>query len=117
MDVFYKAMALGVEAITDNTFVDAAGKQWPIYRKVIDMGAGPNAGADSVAHGVVNIKLDGHLRVLHGQYTKAATAPVLMDGAALIGTMTTTNVVLTSTADLTTYTGGRAIIEYCKTTD
>lgn len=109
--------AVGEEARTEKFFVDAAGKPWPIYTKIIDMGAGPNAGAKSVAHGVANIKFDGHFKIAHGQFTKAATAPVVMDGAALIGTLTTTNVVLTSTADLTTYSLGRAYIEYTKTTD
>lgn len=108
--------ALGEEQRTGRFFTDSTGKAWPIYSKKIDFAAGPNAGADSVAHGVASIKLDGWLRIVHAQFTKAATAPVLLDGAALIGTMTTTDVVLTSTGNLTTY-AGFAVIEYNKTTD
>lgn len=108
---------LGQESTTGMHYIDAAGKAWPIYSKIIDFGAGPNAAAKNVAHGVANIKADGHWKIRHAQFVKAATAPVILDGAALVGTFPDlVNVRLTSTADLTTYTG-RAIIEYCKTTD
>lgn len=111
------APGLGEESTTDSFFVDSTGKPWTIFSKVIDFGAGPNAGAKNVAHGVANLKADGHFRIRHAQFVKAATAPVILDGAALVGIFPDlTNVRLTSTADLTTYTG-RAIIEYCKTTN
>lgn len=111
-------LAVGEEGLTGRFFVDAAGKAWPIYKKIIDFGAGPNAGAKTVAHGVANLKVDGHHKIVHAQFTKAATAPVVLDGAALVGSFPSlTEVRLTSTADLTTYTLGRAEIEYTKTTD
>jgi hypothetical protein len=116
MDVFKPFQKVGEESRTSEFFVDANGKPWPIYKKIIDMGAGPNAGADSVAYAAADVvKVDGYFRA-HGFYTKAATAPVIADGAALIATMTLTNVVLTSTADLTTY-AGRAEVYYCKAAD
>jgi hypothetical protein len=114
---FKIAPGLGEESTTDSFYVDAAGKAWPIYSKVIDFGAGPNATAKNVLHGITNLKADGHFKIRHAQFVKAATAPVVMDGAALVGIFPDlTNVRLTSTADLTTYTG-RAVIEYTKTTD
>ncbi len=106
---------VGEESETGAYFVDATGKAYPIYQKIIDMGAGPNAGADTVAHGVASMLATGHFKA-YGYYTKAATAPVISDGAALVVTLTLTNVVATSTADLTTY-AGRMVIEYCKSTD
>jgi citrate lyase alpha subunit len=116
MEVFKKTQKVGEESVTSEVFVDANGKAWPIYKKIIDMGAGPNAAADSVAYAAADIvKADGYFKA-HGFYTKAATAPVIADGAALIVTMTLTNVVLTSTADLTAYTG-RAEVYYCKAAD
>jgi hypothetical protein len=117
MKTFKVSMALGQESTTDGWFVDAAGKAWPIYAKLIDFGAGPNAAAKNVAHGIANLKADGHFKIEHAQFVKAATAPVVLDGAALVGTFPDLlNVRLTSTADLTTYTG-RALITYTKTTD
>jgi hypothetical protein len=109
------APALGDESTTDSWYVDAAGVAWPIYSKVIDFGAGPNATSKNVAHGITSLKADGHFKIRHAQFVKAATAPVILDGAALVGIFPDlTNVRLTSTADLTTYTG-RAVIEYTKT--
>lgn len=113
---FKIAPKLGDESTTDSFFTDAAGKSWPIYSKVIDFGAGPNATGKSVNHDIANLKADGHFKIRDAYFTKAATAPVVMDGAALIGVITLTQVTLTATANLTTYTG-RAVIEYCKSTD
>jgi hypothetical protein len=113
---FKKFPAVGEESQTDKVFMDSAGKAWPIYQKIVDMGAGPNAGADSVAYAAASVvKADGHFHA-YGYYTKAATAPVITGSAALTVTMTLTNVVLTSTGDLTTY-AGRAVVEYCKAAD
>lgn len=114
MKTFKVAPGLGEVSTTDKYFVDSAGVAWPIYQKIIDFGAGPNATGKSVAHSIANLKADGHFKISHAQFVKAATAPVIMDGAALVGTMTLTDVVLTSTANLTTYTG-RAVIEYTLT--
>ncbi len=116
MKTFKVAPGLGEVSTTDKYYVDAAGKAWPIYQKTIDFGAGPNATGKSVAHNIANLKADGHFKVQHAQFVKAATAPVVLDGAALVGTITLTDVVLTSTANLTTFTG-RATIEYTLTTD
>lgn len=115
MKTFKVSPGLGEVSTTDKYFVDAAGVSWPIYQKIIDFGAGPNAGAKNVAHGIANLKADGHFKIQHAQFVKAATAPVVLDGAALVGIFPDLlNVRLTSTADLTTYTG-RAIIEYTVT--
>jgi hypothetical protein len=108
--------ALGEEMDTGRFYVDSAGKAWPIYTKRIDMGAGPNAAADSVAYAAGGIVLATGWFKAWALYKKAATAPVIADGAALIVTMTLTNVVCTSTADLTTFTG-EAWVEYCKAAD
>ncbi len=118
MKTFKVSPGLGEVSTTDKYFVDAAGKAWPIYQKIIDFGAGPNATTKDVAHGIANLKVDGHFKIQHAQFTKAATAPVVMDGAALIGSFPSlTEVRLAATANLTTFSGGRAIIEYCITTD
>lgn len=109
------APKLGEESTTDTWFTDSQGVSWQIYSKVIDFGAGPNATSKNVAHGISLLKADGHFKIRHAQFHKAATAPVILDGAALVGTFPDlTNVRLTSTADLTTY-AGFAIIEYTKT--
>lgn len=115
MEEYKIAPGLGEESLTNRFFVDSAGASFRIYKKIIDMGAGANAGAKSVAHGITSLKADGHFKISDAYFTKAAVAPVIMDGAALVGTLTLANVVLTSTADLTTYSG-RAVIEYTKTT-
>jgi hypothetical protein len=114
---FNIAPALGVESDTGLFFVDSAGKAWPIYQKIIDMGPGPAAAAaDSVAYAAGGVvKADGHFRA-YGYYTKAATAPVITGSAALAITMTLTNVIMTPTADMTTYQG-RVVVEYCKAAD
>jgi hypothetical protein len=109
--------ALGEEQHTGRFYTDSTGKAWPIYSKKIDFGAGPNAAAKNVAHGVASLKMDGWFKIAHAQFHKLATAPVVLDGAALVGIFPDlTQVRLTSTADLTTYTGF-AVIEYTKTTD
>jgi hypothetical protein len=115
METFALTPALGEETLTDNFYVDAAGQAWPIYKKVVDFGAGPNATSKDVAHNINNLKADGHFRIVHAQFVKAATAPVVLDGAALVGSFPSlTQVRLTATANLSTYTG-RATIEYNKT--
>jgi hypothetical protein len=114
-DIYTLTPGLGLETLTDEYYVDPAGATWPIYQKIIDFGAGPNATFKDVAHNITNLKADGHFKISHAQFVKAATAPVVLDGAALIGSFPTlTQVRLAATANLTTYTG-RAVIEYTKT--
>jgi len=114
-DIYTLTPALGLEVLTDEYYVDAAGATWPIYQKIIDFGAGPNATSKDVAHNIVNLKADGHFKISHAQFVKAATAPVVLDGAALVGSFPNlTQVRLTATANLSTFTG-RAVIEYNKT--
>jgi hypothetical protein len=108
------APKLGDESTTDSWFTDSQGVSWPIYSKVIDFGVGPNATGKSVNHDIANLKADGWFRIRHAQFHKAATAPVILDGAALVGVITLTQVTLTATANLSTY-AGFAVIEYCKT--
>lgn len=115
MKTFKVFRALGDEARTDSYWSDAAGKNWPIYSKLIDFGAGPNATGKAVAHGV-SLNLEGFVKVNHAQFVKAATAPVVLDGAALIATVDATNVTLTATANLTTYTGWAELL-FTKSTD
>lgn len=111
---YKKWYGVGEETTTDGFFQDAAGGLFPIYAKVIDLGAGPNATSKSVNHSISNLKADGHFAVRSCTFVKAATAPVVNDGAALVTTLSLTQVTVTATANLSTFTG-RAIIEYCKT--
>lgn len=115
---FKQFQKVGEEAMTGLFYTDANNKSWPIYMKIIDFGAGPNAGAKSVAHGVANLKMDADFD-LEGRFVKLATAPVIAGkSAALTINMHAdmAQITMTSTGDLTTYTG-RAYFWYCKTTD
>src|SRR6478609_480174 len=105
MKKFKISMALGEESTTDEFFVDSNGKAWPVYTKLIDLGAGPNATSKSVNHSVANLKADGHFRVAHAQFVKAATAPVVLGSTALYASLSLTQITVTAAADLTTFAG------------
>lgn len=109
-----------VESRTDQFFLDHAGVAWPIYVKRLAIPAMANAGAQDIAHGVADIKLNGHFNVQALNASNAGntlrvglndirvTSIVLKDAVAIT---------ITNTADLTLYVNGHVLIEYTKTTD
>lgn len=111
--------ALGEESTTDGWFTSVDGKKWPIYSKVIDFGALPNAGAKNVPHLVTGMKLDAHLHVRNLYASAGAlgvTSRTILAGNAVAVGIDATNVVLTTTTNLSAQSG-RIVIEYCKTAD
>lgn len=107
---------VGEESTTDEYFVDANGVAFPIFSKVLATGALPNATSGNVAHGVSNIKLDGHffVRALNAwSGTAGATARTNKDSAGMSFSFDGTNVIITTTANLSAQSG-QMIIEYCK---
>lgn len=111
--------AIGEESQTDQFFVDAAGVKWPIYSKKLAVAALGATAAVNVAHGITAPKLDGHLRVRSltcSSGTAGATARTNENSAGISFSFTSTNLVITDTADLSAQSG-QVTIEYCKTTD
>lgn len=120
MKTFKPFLANGQESVTDQFWVDAAGKAWPIYNKRIAIAAMANAAGQDIAHGVATIKLNGHFKAQSLEASNAGntlrvglqdirvTSVVLKD---------VTNITVVNTADLTLYVNGSIVIEYCKTTD
>ena len=111
----------GDASTTDAWFTDATGKSWPIYSKILDLGALPNAGAKNVAHGIANIKLDGHLHISSAHASAGAGGVtsrtlLLAQGGAVTFGVDATNLVVTTTGNLSAQTG-RATLEYCISTD
>jgi hypothetical protein len=111
--------ALAEESTTDGYFTSADGKKWPIYSKVLAIAALGNAGVVNVPHLVTGIKLDGHLHVRNlfaSSGTGGVTARTILAGNAVAVGIDATNVVLTTTTNLSAQSG-RIVIEYCKTAD
>jgi len=93
------------------TTAQPTGERWvddkPIYRKCLAVAAGPNAGSVNVAHGITG--LDAIVSIT-GSLTDATDwHPV--GGTSLTAAATATNVVLTSAANLSTFTG-YVVVEY-----
>lgn len=85
----------------------------PVYRKVIDFGALPNATTKSVAHGLTGIGEIVSLRAIANDsaasaFVKALPMPTQLDSLAI----DTTNVTIVTSADLTAYEQAYAVIEY-----
>jgi hypothetical protein len=102
------------------SFSETAGKTgqfWiddkPIYRKVLELGALVNTGATTKAHGLTGlfevVSLQGvAVDIAGGAFVKARSVP----SAEILLIMDTTNVVATTTADLTAYETAYVIIDY-----
>jgi hypothetical protein len=117
MKDFKVAPAQGEESTTDEVYVDAAGKAWPVYTKRILIGAMPNATTKNTLHTISNIKLDGGFRCLSLTSDNGTNSWDERCGSNVAVSVTTTNLVVVSTADLSTHLRGLAVIAYCKTTD
>ncbi len=105
------------EVLTAERWID--GK--PVYRKVVSMGALPNATAKSIAHGISN--LDEHLDLsgvaFHANGDARIPLPYVSTSTSTIQMhMSKTNVIVTNRIDMSaTYAKSYAIIYYTKTTD
>ncbi len=117
MKDFKVAPAPGEESTTDKFWVDSAGKQWPIYSKIITIGAMPNATTKNTAHLIAAPKLNGHFKCRSLRSDNGTNQWDELAGSAVAVSITATNLVLVSTADLSSHLRGEAVIEYCKTTD
>ncbi len=111
------APAAGEESTTDRFWVDSAAKQWPIYSKIITVGAMPNATTKNTAHGIAAPKLNGHFKVRSFRSDNGTNQWDELAGSEVACSITATNFVCVSSADLSTHLRGEAVIEYCKTTD
>lgn len=85
----------------------------PIYKKVIDIGAMPNATNKNTAHGI-NIDTPIDCKGIFYNATTGAKFTVPWSGISI--TLDTTNVSVVTTSDRTAWTG-KAIMIYTKTTD
>lgn len=113
--------ALGVEYDTGKKWVDG---KTPIFRKTVDFGALPNAGAKTVAHGLTagtasgNIDLSKMGAVVELHASDPDATPALSTGlhnanittARIIGD----NISITTDANLSAFTQSYVVIEYCK---
>jgi hypothetical protein len=92
----------------------------PVYRKVIDFGALPNAGIKQVAHGLTVTNTFRWVRI-YG----AATDPVALTGISLDRSSPTlnenikvdvdaTNVTITTAINYSAYTSSQVVLEYTK---
>src|SRR5882762_10592436 len=98
MEDFKVQQGLNVESLSNETYVDAAGKVWPIYSQRIAAVAGKfgNAGATTLAHGIAAPKLDGPFNVRkvncnNGVITADKSMMTITMGAANLNIVTTTN--------------------------
>lgn len=102
------------EVKTGGTWID--GK--PIYRKVVDFGALPNATTKNVAHGVSNI---GDITHIYGVAHSSAKMTIPLPyarGIPIILYATQDDVAIEiSTSDYVEFTRSEITIEYTKTTD
>ena len=105
------------EVLTAERWID--GK--PVYRKVVSMGALPNATTKSIAHGISN--LDEHLGLsgvaFHANGDTRIPLPYVSTSNGTIQMhIGKTNVIVTNRIDMSvTYNKSYAIIYYTKTTD
>lgn len=120
MKDFKLNLAAGDETQTSANWIDANGKAWPIYAKRVTVtgvnAPMPNAGTSNTAHGISALKLDGHFAVRRLRSDDGTNTYDERTGATTIS-VTATNLVITTTANLSTHLRTDAIIEYCKTTD
>lgn len=106
-------LVIGQEVQTDQLWQDAAGANWHIYRKVLDLTALPNAGAKNVAHGVATIKLDAYNSV-RTAWAAGGGNFASLEAGSFTAALNATNLVITTTTNLSAQSGF-AVIEYCKT--
>ena len=91
----------------------------PIYRKVIECGALPNASNKDVAHNIQNlgitIKCNG--MAIRTSDNRALTIPDSTPSAEIVCGVTNTNVYITTNNDRSSFNNSFLILEYTKTTD
>lgn len=103
------------ETQTGTTWIDDK----PIYRKVVNIGALPNAAMKNVAHGITNIDTITDYYGMVASTSKTAlkipyVATESLDYIAMY--VSITNVAVKTKQDMSAY-GGYAVVEYTKTTD
>jgi hypothetical protein len=107
-------LAAGEEIQSGKIWVDPAdGLKYPMFRKVINTGSLPNATSENTAHGIVGLAVTKFMRCEFWA-TNGTTKGRVSNGNPLIE-VDATNVVVTSTGDLSAYTSSLVILEYCKT--
>lgn len=91
----------------------------PIYRKVIECGALPNASNKDVAHNIQNlgvtIKCNG--MAVRTSDSRALTIPDSTPSAEIVCGVANTNVYITTQNDRSSFNNSFLILEYTKTTD
>ena len=94
----------------------------PVYRKVVDCGALPNASTKNIAHGISNLNTVTSFQAIAKSPSSNAWLPIPATSPANVIYhvsiyMTNTNIVINTGDNKTAYTQTYAIIEYTKTTD
>lgn len=119
MKIFKKTLGIGEESRTSEVFVDDNGVSWPIYVKRLDCGAMPNATTKNVAHGVADIKIGGlsFFELLSLRSDDGTNVWDEKTAAGVYASITATNLVLVSSANISSHLRGVALIAYCKTSD
>ena len=112
-------------AINYSTSEVNTGKKWidgkPIYRKVVDCGALPNAGFKYVNHNISNLGV--FINISINSYTASGSGTMLpyvnqiSTTAQISYTYSKTQIELRTASDYSTYVNTYAILEYTKTTD
>jgi hypothetical protein len=103
---------------TNETLTNKVWNGKPIYRKVVDIGALPNATLKTIAHGITNIDMITDYYGMVASTSKTAlkipyVATESLDYIAMY--VSVTNVAVKTKQDMSAY-GGYAVIEYTKTT-
>lgn len=113
MEEFKKQVALNIETLTSDQYVDSTGVVWPVYHQRIAAVAGKfgNAGATTLAHGIVNLKLDAPFNVVK---VNCSNGTITADKSKMAITADITNLNIITLTDLHLYTG-EVVVEYCKT--
>lgn len=104
----------GDEIQTDKVWVDpATGTRYPVYRKMVDTGALPNATGKNVAHGVTGMAVTKYMKASLWA-TDGSTKGRVIAGDPVVE-VTATNIVITATANLSAYTASTVLLEFVKT--
>lgn len=97
---------------TGKKWIDSSGVAHIIYRKVLTVGALPNATLKNVAHGESLNVVSKYLRIKALWASDGTTVKTLTSSGITIE-VTATNVAITTAANLSAFINGVVVIEFC----
>lgn len=103
---------VGAKIDTGMKWIDAAGASHVIYRKLLTVGALPNATLKNVAHGEAINVVSKFARVV-ALWASNGTNVKTLTSAGITIELTATNVAITTAADLSLFINGVVEIEFC----